>query len=583
MRQIGHAGRVQPVATTKDLVQQAATAADGERPVLLARAEELADDAGDWQAVADAWATLGDVAAAERCLVKALQQSDHDIWDYRRAAATRVLLGDRAGALATLVTLEGAFLGRAKPNDLALDGLHWRLLAEGYAELQDFAGVRRCLDSGRERAVTADDLCRLARSYKDLNGDAGTARQLLERAEATAAEGVDRRRIPEVGARYPDERAWWNVADAWHEVFGDDARACSALAAGIAQATDVSGCLRLARSWSSYEEQPRQHLAAIRRCLDKARGFAGTCMEWHEIAEAARECDGDLDAVRSALSRAEALVTTSAERRRLALARRDWLGEADNGVLSEPVGLLPEELARRGMTASGWMKDAGALLEWLRPRMTEPMLTTIAEADGGYDLDEHLWALRGIVASGRVPVPLEWEPREVVSMSHWAEGLDVDHVQRAFCGTVLSLANLGPDPRGYDGIEDHLAILLESCAILGAEALVRAEGLLVALSESPECELRERAFAALGLLLAAVQRDPHDPRLETLAAHLLALDAELVRIGHYVHPEHGFVLGATCFDARCRTWKRLVQETFAGWHDDPARPALTEVVRRLLA
>lgn len=568
-RRIGHAEVVQPVATTKDLLQQAETAAGGGRLALLARAEEVAECAGDWQAVADAWAALGDAAAAERCLVKALQRSEHGIWDYRHAAATRALLGDHIGAVATLARLEAAFLGEDEA-----DGLGWRLLAEGFAELQDFDGVRRCLDTGRERATTADDLYSVAKAYAELVGDLTTARQLLEQAGAIAGSVVDPDGVPDVSP-------WWTIANAWHELFQDPVRTHAALEAGTALAADVSGCLTMAHAWQGFDEPAGQYRDAIRRCLDKARGLATTFQAWHEIAGVTRECDGDLEAVRSALSRAEAMLTTSAERHKLAVARCDWLGEADNGAASEPVGFLPEELAPRGMTASGWMQDAGALLEWLRPRITEPMLLAIAEADGGYDVDEHLAALRGIVGCGRVPVPLEWEPREALELSQWVEGLDVDHVQRAFCGAVLCLAELGPEPGGVGALVDRLAVLLESCAILGAEVLAHAEGLLVALMESDECETDERAFAALGLLLAAVQRDPQEPRLEPLAAHLLALDADLVRKNDYVHPEFGFVLGATCYTQRHKVWQRLVHDTFAAWHDDPSRPALTEVVRRL--
>jgi hypothetical protein len=563
---------VRPVATTKDLLQQATTAADGERLLLLAGAEDAARRSGDWQAVAEAWAALGNATAAERCLVRALQGSGHDIWDYRRAAATRALLGDHQAAVATLAMLEAAFLGRVESN-----GLRWRLLAEGYAELQDLVGARRCLDAGRERATTVDDLCALAKAHAELVADRETARRLLEMAETSAATAVDRHGVPDVGA-------WWTTAIAWSELLQDDVRAQASLEAGLARAADVSGCLTMARAWSC-EEPSQQQSDAFQRCLDKARGFASTFEAWCEIAETMHELGGDVEAVRDALARAEALVTTPAERRRLVQRRRACLPDAESGAEpvadSEPAGLLPQELAESRLTASGWMLDAGALLEWLRPRLTEAMLTAIAEEDHGYDRDENFAVLQDIARSGRVPVPLEWVPREVMELSRWAEGLHVDHVQRAFCATVLCLAELTAERFG--SIEANLAILLESCAILGGEALVRAEGLLVALSERPGCEPSERAFATLGLLLAAVQRDPQDPRLAPLAAHLLALDAELVRSGDYAHPEHGFVLGATHFDTAHAVWKRLVHHTFAEWRDDPGRPTLTEVVRRLRA
>lgn len=47
-------------------------------------------------------------------------------------------------------------------------------------------------------------------------------------------------------------------------------------------------------------------------------------------------------------------------------------------------------------------------------------------------------------------------------------------------------------------------------------------------------------------------------------------------------PDHGFLLGATLFDRRIAVWQRLVREVFADWDEPASRPALRDVVRRLL-
>jgi hypothetical protein len=84
----------------------------------------------------------------------------------------------------------------------------------------------------------------------------------------------------------------------------------------------------------------------------------------------------------------------------------------------------------------------------------------------------------------------------------------------------------------------------------------------------------------LALLLVAAHRDPLDPRLEGVAARLLAIDSAIGR-SNYANPQHGFVLGAPFCDQRMHTWQRLVQATLAGLRPDATLPALAEVIGRL--
>ena len=561
--------------TTEDWLKRAAAATDpGERAAALVQAEAAARVAADWQGVADAFADAGDRAAAERCLEVALQRAGDDVWDHRRAAATWLRLGDRPAATRALAALAAVFAARSEPR-----GYQWRLLAEGYSQLlQDTSAVRHCLELGRAAAATVDDLCAVAQGFVELLGDRATALPLVVQAEALAKVAVDAQRGT------PDVQPHWAVAIAWTQLFGDAARARASLVTGTARAADVRGCLVMATAWSSHGGPSQEHRDDVRGCLAKAGGLASTFADWFEIAEAMRlhhAADGE---VRDALQRALALASLPSQRRKLARALRDWFGDAAAAAGLGPPGLTPDELAAPGPSQLGWPRDPGALFDWLRARLDEPALASIAAADHEQDRREHLAVLLDIWRTGRVPVPLEWCPREVLELRRWDEGLAVDHEARAFCCTLSCLAEIGDESQSQGGIEDTLAVLVESCAELGGEALARLPGLLVVLIDrGGEPGDGERAFALLALLLVAVRLDAGDARLEALAARLLQLDVELVGEDGYPHPERGFVLGATFFDQRLAVWQGLVRDTFGGLQVAPSRPALATVARRLLA
>jgi len=557
-----------PAATATDLLQQAgATTNSVERRTLLEQAEVAARHASDWLDIADAWAVAGDRNAAERCLAAGLRHSDDGIGDYRRAAATWLhQLADRQAAVRTMDTLEKTFASRP---DTA--GYEWRLLAEGYAEiLKDTAAVRRCLDSASAVASTADDLCSLAKGFAELLGDRVVASQLVERAERLAASAED----THGGSSY------WTVANTWKD-FEDLHRARACFHAGLAKATDVQACLTIAAGWASHEEPEGSHLLEIRGCLRKARSLATSFDDWYELADTTRQFDRDRDEVRSCLEQARRRATEPAERRKLARALRDWLGDEVDAAALGPRGLTPAELAPPGPSPLGWPRDAGALFDWLRTRIDQSTLESIAEADYGNDRDDHLAVLLDIWRTGLVPVPLEWHPHEVLALRHWDEGLAVDHVARAFCCTLLCLPELAGDGREHD-LGSTFAVLAESCIVLGPEALARLAGLLIAfLDGHGGCDDEVHAFATLALLIVGARIDARDERLEALAGRLLALEAGLAQRDSYPHPEHGFVLGTTFFDQRVQVWRALVRDAFGGLAV-AGRPVLAQVVRRLL-
>lgn len=569
---------MEPIATTSDWLERAAAAPPATRAELLVHGEAVASSAGDWQRLADAWLEAGDPRACERCLGEVLRRDDLGVWDHRNAAATFVQLGKPLSARDTLAAFEAVLLATVEPDEawrrLQADGLSWRLLAEGYAELGDDGGVHRSITSGTANAVDIRDLCQMAEAHTRLLGDSATANTLLARAEAMAAIAVDHNDLP-------DTHPYWTLAIAYHEVLQDDERRRASLDAGLRRATTSAGCLTMARAWSCWTEPPRSPVPEFHACIERARQFASSCDDWIEIAEAVHEAGGDSDAVREELRRAAAQAANDAERRAVAGAWQRWCGESGDAEFG-PVGLAPAALAPPRMSPLGWQHDGGALLEWLRARVTEPMLASIAAADRGDDVAENLTVLEAIRRDGHVPVPLQWHPREVLQLSQWDEGLAVDHVERAFCCAVLLVEALAEDRHATGGLESTLAILIESCVHLGPEALAGAAGLLIAFVDGVgQHDVVERSFCVLGLLLVAIRLDADDARAEGLAGHLLTLVAVRPE-NDYPHPEHGFVLGATHSMGRMPVWHRLVRDTLPLARID-GRPALARVVARLLA
>ncbi len=149
------------------------------------------------------------------------------------------------------------------------------------------------------------------------------------------------------------------------------------------------------------------------------------------------------------------------------------------------------------------------LLDLLRRHITTRMLKEIAEADGGYKLDEHYQALRRIHDSGKVPVRLEWYPREVLDLALWGFPSPNDtrgHLKRAFCCAVLLRAGADPENEGYIfGENDTLAPLVESVCLLGRHYTEAALRFVCWRLLNSSLLNEERPFFALAVLLLCVQ------------------------------------------------------------------------------
>jgi hypothetical protein len=552
--------------TLYDWVKQARTAGGPEAARCLREAEPLVERARDWAMLAEGWAALGSAghADARRCADRAVEGGGTEVFVYREVATVFAgALGDPASARRAL---DRCFEVYAKADTSAGD---WRYLAGGYARvLGDQATSRHCLEYrlSQPRAMSVDELCALADGFVEHLDDRTTARALVERATALAETTPP----SDLGA------VLWTLANVHRHALGDPEAGWSILERGLSRATTVAACLRLARAVACHTtaEPARRPLEVA--FLSRAESLVGSADDCIAVAAASHEHRRDPSDIRRCLEQALARQPDDAERQRIAFGYRHWLGD---GVTADQVsarGLAPAALVITRRRLEQWEPDPAALLDWLRERITPKALATIAAADYGNDRDTHLAALRDIQATGLIPQPLTWHPTEVLALTRWSSGDNVDHMARAFACTVLCLDSAGPVHR--DGHEATIAVLLESCLALGDEAVSRAVGLMVTLAQAADDDHHELGFAYLGLLLAAAVRDPHDPRLASLADRLVATELSTRLDSH----QDNWLLGQTLFDARHRLWRSLAEDLLAKpSRGDPSLVHLADIAERL--
>lgn len=529
----------------------------------LAEAEALVEDAGEWIDVAAGWAQLGPAghADARRCLGRALALRGDDVRVLRNAADCQAReLGDREAAR--------ALLSRAAAGPLAIGDACY--LARSWCHLLGDRGEARAVLE-RARAATAaptvGELCELAAIHGPALDDRDLARALIAQAEATLVASDD------------DGSGAWSLANAYRHTLADPAASRRVLDEALARATTTDVCLRIARAAASHDDEPDRR-RFTHACVARAASLAGDAATWLACAAAWHEHRGPRPELRGCLDAALACAgDDAAVRAAIAHGHRHWLDDAATADALAARGVAPAALFVRRRTLAGWDPDPAALLDWLRPRLTDAARRDLAAADWGTDAARHLDAIVDLQVSGLVPQPLAWHPREVLELRRWSRGDRVDHVQRAFACTVLLIDLAGPLYR--DGHEQTLAILVESCLALGDDALAGAIALQVALIETLEDHRVELPFAYLGLLIAAATRDPRDPRLPALADALIAAAATASGYGADV-PRPGWLLDLTRFDARHALWRQLAERHLgAPAAADPALAHLGAIAARL--
>jgi hypothetical protein len=444
----------------------------------LAEAEAAARYADDLTEVAAAWRARGRTDEARRVLDLAIARADGAHWSARGVAKERLALCDRDGAHAALATIEAALraprYGAARARD-------WAQLADAYrAVLGDEGEVARCLAIAADHVVDADDRAELAAARLELAGDRDGARAELERAEASAfAEGP--------------LRAAWTISNRWRHAMGDPDRARDVLVRAIAAAADPRDATAFAIAWrSAYRDGDD----GVRAALARAEAIAQGAEAWLVVAEAYRDggdtgrvAAWDRAGVARALERAAVCDPDPDQRNRIASGFRRWLGDDARAQQITPAA------APVGAAAQ-------ALFDLVRARIEATALRAIASADYGMDYPKHHASLDEIHATGVIPRPLDWYPREVVELTRWSEGDATDHVARTFACVILAIDAATPGTRQIGVIADVLGPLVESAGAAGLDDALDA--FLVELTANQGEQVA--AWASLALAIARVRR-----------------------------------------------------------------------------
>lgn len=258
------------------------------------------------------------------------------------------------------------------------------------------------------------------------------------------------------------------------------------------------------------------------------------------------------------------------------------------------MAVLPAALER------AFPPSADALLHLARAGVDDSMLREIARADYGMDEAGHLAALRPIRDHGIVPVPMGWEPKEVLELIRWSQPEDPGwkpgstgergHRMRAFACAALLRAAAEPPNDGYFGGENStLAQVIESALELGPEVQEAAARFLTWRTPGMG-EDDERPFFAFGLLALAVLLRAgrlSDDDLAAAARWVLAEEAaERAALGAALPPNaEEWLLGLTFFNSRDTVWRRLagrIATEAAAIPPGDARDALVDVAVRLV-
>lgn len=496
--------------TLEDLLHQARNHPDQRRSALKA-AFELADREGGWLSLLRGLRELGGASSEQldAAMAGALEEGERTLapWCFREVA--RCCAQDRDD-------LEGAARALAAGERALGEGgsaLGLGLLAEEYAEtLADDVSARRCLESALKLDRGLQNQTRVATALHTALGDTAGARALLATLPAPR-----------------DALEAWTLSNALSTLdLPEQARATldaalERLRADSKRWSDPSGeALRLAQAaWSHAEHE------AAGRALTLAEALATRPEELLDLVEACMVEGDPHEVARRAFRVAEERARTGRRgqpretpedlRHRL-IPLALWLNEDEALTRLAPGGLRPPQRMRPRRKLPGFEPDASGLFDHLRARLTPAQLEQIAMADYGFEAALHRAHLEQIVADGRLPPRLTWNPGEVLRLTRWSEGERTDHVARAFCATMIILCS-DDDMLGNDAI-----IVVESALALGPPCPDLALGLLVACATSRHAwQTDERIVALWGLALLVAASDRDDRRLEPIASALEAI------------------------------------------------------------
>lgn len=211
--------------------------------------------------------------------------------------------------------------------------------------------------------------------------------------------------------------------------------------------------------------------------------------------------------------------------------------------------------------------DPNHLLDVISKLTNDDILTAIAHADYGKEVEEHLGVLQKIRAGMYTfdPRLYYWHPLEVVELTRWTEpgepghGMGISeydhHIARAFCcSLILRLEGDFPNYSTDDGIQT-LIQFIRSVEVLGHKVEMAAFMFLAwRVSDLKVCGAGSAYFIIVLLYLyLRVSKEPDRDFIENLA--IQAIEEEHRERKEWVEEPTGWLLPLTVFDIKRAEWK----------------------------
>jgi hypothetical protein len=246
--------------------------------------------------------------------------------------------------------------------------------------------------------------------------------------------------------------------------------------------------------------------------------------------------------------------------------------------MTEPVDLAAKLAAMPAMPPLPQVvePDADRLLRLVASALEPSDLSMIAQADYGWAFDEHLAALKEIIAKGVVQ-DFSNRPQEVLELTRWDRppheiAHEQRHWRRAFACAAILRALGEPENEGYiHGPNSSLAGLIDSLYALENLALSNAKRrLLGEINRAAAAFLAwlipripqdsEVPFFGVGLLWFSLQTEATDEALLALCQWIMAAEgvaADWSGAFYQAHREKRWLLGTSYFDQYFDIWQAL--------------------------
>lgn len=350
------------------------------------------------------------------------------------------------------------------------------------------------------------DLAHLARSALSVWGP-DEARSVLR--------SIDLSRPTDTAEHLFDAR--WNIAHCYY-IIGDKSAAREALELHL-KSDDLH------RLGSAYLLCADNDPVFAERCLTRAMVLASTVNEWLSIASDMDEF-APAARIRQTLDRALALGEGVEDREAVARAIVGLLDDIDAADAIGPRGVRPHLLREPRRDLAPLSPDPAALFDRLCAELTPEDLLHIARADYDMGVEGNVRILRDICTTRRVPRSLPHGPDEVIRLTRWSSGKEINHRARLFSATLLLLQ--GDD----DMAITYITPIVDSALTMGDPWLTEARNLLAwacAVADNFSYNQKDRVVFAWAMAMLIVAENPDDERFALLIPLLPSLGSPVNR------------------------------------------------------